>query len=204
MITEKGNIELTIIQLDDRKQKLLDQLAKIEDCIETLKLVEFGESKPANRPAGPGPAPGIKARKSFKSARKNSNKHTSQYAGVERLKPNKSGQVKFKVSYWDGIHKKNIYLGTHESELIAAAAYQDHIGNKAKAAELRAQDKQQQADIAEQAENNPDRPLDGTDRRNLKRQGKTYYVCKHCGLEYQSKGQCAACGNFDMRKVSDE
>ena len=190
------------------KQVLLKNLDTGDECVavvgdDAFTAVKMPEIKDPPKPQKPDTKPEQPANKhKSTSTKKKSNRHTSRYKGVERLKPNKSGQVKFKASYWDGNHKKNIYLGTHESELIAAAFYQDHIGNKERAAELRAQAKQQQADMAEQAENNPDRPLDGTDRHNLKRQGKTYWICKRCGLEYQSKGQCAGCGNFDMQKVS--
>jgi len=200
------------------RQVLLKNLDTGDECIavvgdDAFTAVKMPDIKAPNTPRPQKPdtkpeQPVNNAHKSHKSKstskKKTSNRNTSQYKGVERLKPNKSGQVKFKVSWWNAKTKKNIYLGTHDSELIAAAAFQDHIGNKAEVAKLRAQAKQQTAGMAEQQENNPDRPLDGADRHNLKRLGKTYWVCNCCGLEYQSKGQCAGCGNFDMRKFSGE
>lgn len=137
------------------------------------------------------------------SKKKNSNRNTSEHKGVERLKPNKSGQVKFKTSWWNGKTKKNIYLGTYDSELIAAAAYQDRLGNKAEAAKLRAQAKQQTtdiaeqqtADLAEQKENNPNRPSPGGRKKKI-------WTCKRDGLEYRTdptKSGCPHCGGFDFR-----
>ena len=200
------------------RQVLLKNLDTGDECIalvgdDAFTAVKMPDIKAPNTPKPEKPdtkpeQPVNNARKSHKSKstskKKTSKRNTSQYKGVERLKPNKSGQVKFKVSWWDGKTKKNIYLGTYDSELIAAAAYQDYIGNEAEAAELRAKDKHFTADMAEQQENNPDRPLDGADRHNLKRSGKTYWVCKRCGLEYQNKGICAGCGNDDMREVPSE
>jgi len=55
----------------------------------------------------------------------------SKYKGVSLSKT--SG--KFRVQFWDG--KKNIYLGSFDSELLAAAKYQDHIGNHKEAKRLR-------------------------------------------------------------------
>jgi len=55
----------------------------------------------------------------------------SKYKGVS---PSKT-PGKFRVQFWDG--KKNIYLGSFDSELLAAAKYQDHIGNHKEAKRLR-------------------------------------------------------------------
>jgi len=129
----------------------------------------------------------ITARKPSKSnnKKKTSNRKTSQYKGVERLKPNKSGQVKYKTSYWEGKTKKNIYLGTYDSELEAAAACQDHIGDKDEAARLRSLAKQQKADMTEQADNNPDRP--GT--------GLKTWKCTHCKLTFRHPTKPMSCIN---------
>ena len=48
----------------------------------------------------------------------------SKYKGVS--KAIKSG--KFRAQFWDKEKNKNKYLGTFDSELEAAAAYQEHIG----------------------------------------------------------------------------
>ena len=57
----------------------------------------------------------------------------SRYKGVSKAK--KPG--KFRAQFWDKEKNKNKYLGTFDSELEAAAAYQDHIGNKKEAMRLR-------------------------------------------------------------------
>jgi len=44
---------------------------------------------------------------------------------------------KFRVMFWDREKKEIIYLGTFKSELLAAAAYQEHIGNTKEAVRLR-------------------------------------------------------------------
>jgi len=199
----EDNCEQAILQLTDRKQLLLDQVERIDNCIDTLRQVlgsgkEPAETKTPARPVEPKP-PVIKSRKSPKSTskKKASNRKTSQYKGVERLKPNKSGQVKYKASYWDGKNKKNIYLGTHDSDLLAAAAYQDNIGNEAGARDLRALAKQQKSDMAEQAENNQDRPKD---QKKMKK-----WRCKHCGLEVRHPKRpsigCIRCNNSSYEQI---
>jgi len=60
-------------------------------------------------------------------------KKTSEYKGVSK---NKDG--KFSAAYWDGANKKPVHLGVFRDELLAAAAFQDHIGNKKEAEKLRA------------------------------------------------------------------
>ncbi|MBA7684881.1 hypothetical protein ES703_93294 [subsurface metagenome] len=44
---------------------------------------------------------------------------------------------KFQVQFWDKKKKTSVKLGTFNSELLAAAAYQDQIGNKKEAKRLR-------------------------------------------------------------------
>jgi hypothetical protein len=55
---------------------------------------------------------------------------TSKYKGVSFEK--KTG--KWKASYWDG--NKPVYLGTFDYELLAAAAYQEKIGDPKEAKRL--------------------------------------------------------------------
>ena len=148
-------------------------------------------------------------------------KKVSKYKGVSRDNPRKDGSRKWRAQYWDGVKKKPVSLGMFERELLAAAAYQDHEGNKAKAAEYRrldkqqrkqashdkqrrgADDKQQQADMAEQAENNPDREK----VKSKKVKGKKYaYKCNNpaCGLEWQTKpSYCpgAGCYGTSFKKI---
>ena len=56
----------------------------------------------------------------------------SKYKGVSPAKT----AGKFRASFWDK-EKGNVYLGTFNSELLAAAAYEEHIGNKKEAQRLR-------------------------------------------------------------------
>lgn len=209
MITEEKNFELTIMQLEDCKQKLGDQIEKIDQCIETLKLVGFGENRPTETkiqkppPIPHGPA---KHKRKYKKRKADSGhiaglrgprNQASQYKGVSLPKPKKDGKQKFRVQFWKGKLKKNIPLGLFDSELEGAAVYQDHVGNKVEAARLRALDEQRQADMAEQAENNQDRPP-----AKKRKKTKMIYVCKQCGLEWQSKPkECPHCGNDDFREV---
>jgi len=45
-------------------------------------------------------------------------------------------QGKFRAQFWDKKKNKNIYLGTFDSELLAAAAVEEHKGNKKEAIRL--------------------------------------------------------------------
>lgn len=119
---------------------------------------------------------------------------SSEFPGVMRADNYRDGRPRFEAGYMDKKTRKRVYIGRSDSEFLAAAMYQEHIGDKQEAERLRAL-------VKEQQELNPDRPLDGMARHEAKRTGKTIYVCKKCGLEYQSKGTCAGCGNDDMRKV---
>jgi len=78
-----------------------------------------------------------------KNERKPGRNKKSIYKGVSPTKPTLAGVVRFNAVYWDGKKKRAISLGTYARELEAAAVYQDHAGNKAKAAEYRRMDKQQ-------------------------------------------------------------
>ena len=120
---------------------------------------------------------------------------SSQFKGVKKLKKGYAdGRDRWYASWRNPQTKKQEYLGSFDNEYLAAAAWFERDGDKAEAKRLRAL-------VKEHQELNPDRPLDGAARHDAKRQGKTIFVCKRCGLEYQSKGICAACGNSDMRKV---
>jgi len=81
-----------------------------------------------NKDAGKGP----------KKERKPGKNKKSIYKGVSPAKPNSSGVVRYHSTYWDGKKGKAAHLGTFGDELEAAAVYQDHIGDKAEAARLRA------------------------------------------------------------------
>jgi len=109
----------------------------------------------------------------------------------------KDGRKKWIVNYCNTGNQKVEYLGTFDNEYLAAAAYEERDGNKAEAARLRAM-------VKEYNELNPDRPLSGSEHADLKKSGKTEWLCKRCGLRYQDKGTCAHCGNDDMREVPVE
>lgn len=118
---------------------------------------------------------------------------TSEFAGVRRAGNYRDGRPRYEASYKNEKGKK-VYIGRSDNEFLAAAIYQEHIGNKQEAARLRAL-------VAEDRELNPDKPLDGAARHEAKRAGKTIWVCKRCGLEYLSEGTCASCGNNYMQEV---
>ena len=138
-------------------------------------------------------------------------KKVSRYKGVSLCKQRKNGRQKWRVQFCD--KGKVVSLGAYHTELEAAAVYQDHAGNKAKAAEYRNLDRQQQgkqdnlnttpdairqrrADAAEQAENNPDR----TEKVKM----VTIYICSHCGIETKSEPvRCNHCdsASFKTQKV---
>ncbi len=144
-----------------------------------------------------------KVNKKTSSGGKISKRKKSQYKGVSPLKPLKSGKIKYQAVCWDGKNKKCVTIGTYETELEAADAYRDYTGDKAEAAKLRAQAKQQQADMVEQAQNNPARPT----AAGRKKKTRMIYVCKRCGLEWQTRPKyCPAsnCGNDDFREVPKE
>ncbi|MCJ7778854.1 MAG: hypothetical protein MUP16_11145 [Sedimentisphaerales bacterium] len=148
----------------------------LEPFILKREVTEKVPAKPVTKPTG-----------------KLSIRKKSQYKGVSPTKPTLAGVVHYNSVIWDGKKKKAISLGVYDSEIEAAAVYQDHIGNKAKAAEYRRMDKQpsddtqRKADMQEQAENNPDRPG---------RVKKKIYICKNkaCKLEWQSRpAVCPGC-----------
>lgn len=74
----------------------------------------------------------IKTMKSTKSSRRGP-RSLSNYKGVS---PSKT-KGKFRVQFYDKKKKTNIGLGTFPSELLAAEAYQEHIGNHKEAKRLR-------------------------------------------------------------------
>ena len=202
MIERKGHIKQTILWLEGRKQQLSDEIIEVELCVDTLmQLMDYDIEAAETEKRSPRPAdrPAKKIKKSSKmlsdsNVRKGKK---SKYKGVSPMKPLKSGKIKYQAFCWDGKKKKCVTIGTYDTELMAAAAYQDHVGNKAEARKLRDQARQQ-ADMAEQAENNRDRPP-------TKKKGKKIWVCKRCGLEYRTdptKHGCIKCQHKDFREVS--
>jgi len=230
------HIRQTIHDLEYKRQIYSDTIARIDETISCLRdldgpseLVEPAvPEKPDERTQlvqGPARRKYKKrkvSKKKTKSARpkpehiaglRGPRKKASQYKGVSRDSPRKDGSRKWRAQYWDGKKQKPVSLGMFETELLAAAAYQDHAGNKAKAAEYRNLDRQQQgkqdnlnttpdairqrrADAAEQAENNPDR----TEKVKM----VTIWRCSHCKVETKSEPvRCNHCdsASFKTKRV---
>jgi len=200
-----------IAKLAGEKKELSARIEKIDHTIELLRELD-GPSDPAE-PEKPEARP-VALRKynkrkvtppnpALKATGKLGKRKKSQYKGVSPAKPTLSGVVHFNSVYWDGKKKRAISLGTYDRELEAAAVYQDHIGNKEKAAEYRRLDAQQQgldkkrqADDTEQAENNPDRPSG--------KKKDTYYVCDHCKQETLTRPtSCIQCRGASFSKKRD-
>ena len=133
----------------------------------------------------------------------------SKYKGVRVNKtPYADGRTRYEAQHYDPATKKVKFLGCFDDELLAAAAFQEDAGNKDEAARLRAlakqprDDTQRKADLKEQAENNPDRPLH-------KKKKATIWICnnKSCGIEYRTnpkKNGCISCKGNDFREVVKE
>jgi len=127
----------------------------------------------------------------------------SKYKGVRVNKtPYADGRTRYEAQHYDPATKKVKFLGCFDDELLAAAAFQEAAGNKDEAARLRSLARQSDADIAEQAENNPDRPLH-------KKKKATIWICnnKSCGIEYRTnpkKNGCISCKGNDFREVVKE
>jgi rubrerythrin len=171
------------------------EFAPVQIC--TVRRRKAAAESSSNQVVAPGPSR-VKPRKqkeSSGSADKTRGRGNNKFKGVKKEKHRyKDGRDKYSASYRNPETKKNEYLGTFDNEFLAAAAWFERDGNKAEAARLR--------DLVKEAEElNPDKPLDGAAKHELKRTGKTIWICKRCGLEYQSKGTCPGCGNDDMREV---
>lgn len=180
-------------------EDLESRVAAGRKAVEFLRSCKFGPVTngpryPGDRGDGlPGPEDRIEPSRSQRRPYRKIQEHSTPFKGVYK-RTFKNGTVKYKASYWDKENKKHVYLGLYDSEFEAAAAYAEHIGDHKEAAMLRAMAK-------ENAELNPDKPLDSTSRHEAKRKGEFIWVCKRCGLEYKSSGTCAGCGNDDMQKV---
>jgi len=212
-MSKDGNIHTVIETLEEHEGQLACELLETRNCIATIKRlfgVEEGESKPKEprRPRQPRP-PVITAKKTTADSRKAKTKHIaglrgprkqfSQYKGVSQGRTKKDGTIIYRASGRAG--KKTIFLGSFSSEPQAAAAVADFKGDKDEAARLLDLAKQQQADMAEQRENNPDRPP------AKKRKGKTVleYVCLRCGSKWDFKPKhCIGCQGVDFREVEKE
>ena len=131
-------------------------------------------------------------------SKKSGSKSKSKYKGVCPTRPMKDGTFKWRAQFWDGKKNKLIGLGQFDTEELAAAAYADYKGDKAEAQRLRGLALQADADMAEQAENNPDRPPKKTKR-------KMAWECQHCKLSFQSKPtSCPGCNSASFKEVPDD
>lgn len=74
-----------------------------------------------------------KKAKSSPRRKESSTRKKSKYKGVS---PSKT-PGKFRGQFWDKKNNRNVGLGTFDSELLAAAAYQEAAGNKKEAIRLR-------------------------------------------------------------------
>ena len=119
----------------------------------------------------------------------------SQYKGVSRTKPRMDGKPLWRAQTY--VNGKNVSLGQFDIEELAAAAYAEQTGDHAEAERLRGMVGIRKADMAEQAENNPDRAVKKV----------TVYVCAHCKLEWRSKpDRCPSCDSatFTTKLVAED
>jgi len=204
-----------IAKLNGEKKGLAVRIGKIDHTIELLRELdgpsELSRPEPPDPIEQPDPEKPPRRKYNTRKIKKEKPQHiaglrgprkkASKFKGVSRDGPRKDGSRKWRAQYWDGKKQKPVSLGMFETELLAAAAYQDHDGNKAEAARLRSLDSgqsgrsQQKADIAEQADNNPDRE---------KVKIVTIYICSHCNTEWNSKpDRCPHCdsASFKAKKV---
>jgi len=202
------HIRQTIQFFEEEKLTLANRINKIDEALSCLRDLDQGEdylatsapvvTKPEKKNArGP-----YKKRKASGKVEKHVAGHrgplkkVSQHKGVSLCKKRKNGTQKWRVQYYDPSTRRIKSLGAYYSEIEAAAVYQDHIGNEVEAARLRALDKQQTADMAEQKENNPDRVK--ADKMVM------VWVCSHCRIEWKSKpDSCPNCNSasFKPKKV---
>jgi len=189
---------------DDVCSQFTPAQATFEPFIQTDSLNQVAAEKPA---AAPKTKAGKKLRGKYKKAVKEDKpkhipglrgprKKSSQYKGVSAAKQRQDGTLMWRAQYWG--NGKAVSLGQFEIEELAAAAYAEHEGNHAEAARLRALAGRQNSDMAEQAENNPDR------QGHVK---KKIWICKNkkCGLEFQSKPtECLGCHGTSFNEAEGD
>ncbi|HUS74312.1 MAG TPA: hypothetical protein VMY06_14725 [Sedimentisphaerales bacterium] len=122
LICTRDGSESDLLLGDDICSRFEPAEASFEPFTQKQKVTKKALAKPVRKP------------------RKLGKRKKSKYIGVFPYKPTKSGKIRYRATYWDGKKKKTIHLGTYDSDIEAAAVYQDHIGNKAKAAEYRSLD----------------------------------------------------------------
>ena len=134
-------------------------------------------------------------------------KPSSQYLGVT-VKTVRGDKKKYHAQiYRGGINK---YLGRHNSEELAAAAVQDHLGNTQEAERLRqlAASKGAHYTTAEEASRLRKLAEQKTDQeiRQLKQENEvTAWDCKACGQGYRYKpDQCGKCNGLSFTPARSE
>lgn len=206
-------IESAIARLEARQSELADRITEIHKAIEVLRDVDKQENK-ASPTAEASPkalaserrsrqARGTNRKKQAAKARGNTGgprKQFSQYKGVYKG-PNKAdGRQTCQAGVWrDG---KNKNLGNYLIEEQAAAVAAEARGEKAEAKRLLEIAKQKERNIAEQQENNPDRPVG---RRGSRESPTTAYQCSKCGDVYSTKPpSCPGCSGASFREVQTD
>ena len=181
-MSKDAHIRKTIEDLERLQHQYASKMLEARNSIATLKEMLGEEPEQAEAPKQVPVEPARKKQKLESTAPKlRKTKHKGVYAGRIR----KDGTQMWLVACWDSMKQKNVKLGSFTSELEAAAV----------AKRFYEQAKQRQADMAEQAENNPDRP--GPKKRNKKT--KTVWVCKRCGVKWDFKPKnCTYCQNDDF------
>jgi len=207
LICTRDGSESDLLLGDD----VCSQFEPAEASFEPFVQKQDAPARPADKPDKKKPVRGPCKKRAYKtkqSGKCRSRVKSSQFKGVKKSKkPYADGRDCYEANYYNAETKKAEFLGCFDNEYLAAATYQERAGNKEEAQRLRnlaaetsGKTNQQRADFQELIENNPDRPPSP----GRKKKGVTVYVCKRCGLKYQSKGTCAGCGDNDMRKTEEE
>ena len=130
---------------------------------------------------------------------------SSKYVGVTTAQPTSKGKPRWRAQGRKDDKQKTI--GTFRSELEAAIAVQEFLGNKKEAQRLREMAESAESDMAEQGENNPDREQ----RKRKKAKGKTkdstlntqnsaegtYFECNTCSHKHYTRARPERCRNTE-------
>lgn len=211
-----------IANLTGEKNKLMERVEKINCTIDLLRELDGpselsepdpGEpperepldppdTKPVTRKYNKRKVTAVRAKKpKHVAGHRGPLKKASQYKGVSLCKKRKNGTQKWRVQFCG--NGKIQSLGSYKTELEAAAVYQDHIGDKAEAKRLRSLDsprstgsdsRQRKADMAEQRENNPNKP----GRSKLK-----IWICTHCKMDFKHPTRPLRCPNCDSASFKE-
>lgn len=152
---------------------------------ELLEKAGYGADKLSYDPVSPVLDP-AKIKRAGKAKKR---KGKSNYKGVSRL------GKKWRAQVYDKVLGKSVHLGSYDSELLAAAAYQEHIGNKKEAKRLR----------NEYKEGNcmPERHDDADTSEKIEQlKGPVTYMCSQCGESYEKNPKiCRKCDSGAIEPV---